>query len=190
MKRTNLMFLVIGVAIIFSGCSKDNSLAPDLSQSDQGTTFLKAEKIPYTGVSDPVVGGIFEPGEWTFLPNGNVKIQGMIAEWYDTADTPLLTGTSMWYENWLYNQEDPTVKFWGTAEIAVEGGEGVWQGSWHGWGTFSGPTPYDFWTSPLVGEIDVVFTGHGGNIQGMVAKVKYNIDTGVAFQWTFAGTYH
>ncbi|MCD4729891.1 MAG: hypothetical protein K8R74_04790 [Bacteroidales bacterium] len=190
MKRSNLMFLVIGVAIIFSGCSKDNSLAPDLSQSDQGTSCLKAEKIPHSGISQPVVGGFFDPGIWDTLPNGNIKIKGLMAEWYDTADTPLLTGTSMWYENALYNPYDPKLKFWGSVELAVEGGEGVWQGSWHGYGTFSGPTPYHFFGSPLVGEIELVFTGHGGDIQGMVAKSTWNIDSSVAFEYSFAGTYH
>jgi hypothetical protein len=190
MKRSNLMLLVIGIAIIFSGCSKDNSLAPDLSQSDQETNLLKAEKIPYTGISEPVVGGFFDPGKWTYLPNGNVKIQGLIAEWYDTADTPLLTGISMWYENVVYNPYDPGVKFWGSVELAVEGGEGVWQGHWHGTGTLSGDMPYDFFGSPLVGEIELVLTGHGGDIQGMVAKSTWNIDSSVAFEWTYAGTYH
>ena len=190
MKCSNLMFLVIGVAIIFSGCSKDNSIAPDSIQSDQGTSLLKAEKIPYSGVSNPVPGGIFDPGEWTFLPNGNVKIQGLIGEWYDTADTPLLTGTSMWYENVVYNEYDPGVKFWGSVEIAVEGGQGVWKGHWHGTGTHSGDTPYAFFFSPLVGEIDLVLTGHGGDIQGMVAKSTWNIDTSVELAWFYTGTYH
>ena len=190
MKRLILMFLVFGVVIMFSGCSKDNTLATDLGQSDQETNSLKFPGTDYSGISEPVVGGFFDPGEWTFLPNGNVKIQGLIGEWYDTADTPLLTGTSMWYENALFNPYDPKVKFWGSVELAVEGGEGVWQGSWHGYGTFSGPIPYDFFGSPLVGEIELVLTGHGGDIQGMVAKSTWNIDSSVAFEWAYTGTYH
>ena len=38
MKHSNLMFLVIGVAIILFGCSEDN-LVPELDQSEQATTF-------------------------------------------------------------------------------------------------------------------------------------------------------
>ena len=32
------MFFVIGVAILFAGCSKDNSIAPDSIQNDQETS--------------------------------------------------------------------------------------------------------------------------------------------------------
>jgi hypothetical protein len=38
MKRSNLVFLVLGVTIIFFGCSEDN-VAPELDQRDQVTTF-------------------------------------------------------------------------------------------------------------------------------------------------------
>jgi len=189
MKRLNLMILIVGVAILFFGCSKTNSLAPDNSQSDQETSSWKFTGTPYSGISEPVVGGYNYPGTWDTLPNGNVKIKGMIAEWYDTADTPLLTGTSMWYENWLYNLWKPKVKIWGSAEIEVEGGEGVWKGSWHGYGTFLGDPPYGLGTSPLVAEMELVLTGHGGNIQGMVAKATYNIDLTEGFFWTFEGEY-
>lgn len=186
--RLRILFLITLLFALTLGCNKVNDLATN--ETDQNVNAaLKTTWTPYSGVSDPVDGGYFYPGEWTFLPNGNVKIQGMVVEWYDTADEPLLTGTSMWYENWLFNPDDPKVKFWGTATIEVEGGEGVWQGSWHGFGSFLGDPPYDFWESDLEGAIDVVFTGHGGEIQGMVAKVHYTINTSVLFQWAFEGEY-
>lgn len=46
MKRIKLMFLVIGAAIIFSGCSKDDYLAPELDQTNQAESALKAAKKP------------------------------------------------------------------------------------------------------------------------------------------------
>ena len=44
MKRSRLVFLIIGVSIIFFGCSKDDFLAPELDQSDQVTASLKSAK--------------------------------------------------------------------------------------------------------------------------------------------------
>ena len=42
MKSSNLVFLVLGVTIIFYGCSKDDSLTPESDLSDQVTTSLKS----------------------------------------------------------------------------------------------------------------------------------------------------
>ena len=47
MKRSILMFLVIGATLIFFGCSEKNPSAPELSQSDQVTNSLA--KPPLTG---------------------------------------------------------------------------------------------------------------------------------------------
>jgi len=44
MKHSNLVFLAIGVAIIFFGCSKDDFLAPESDQRDQVTASLKSAK--------------------------------------------------------------------------------------------------------------------------------------------------
>lgn len=44
MKRSRLVFLIIGVSIIFFGCSKDDFSAPDLGQSDQQIASLKSAK--------------------------------------------------------------------------------------------------------------------------------------------------
>jgi hypothetical protein len=55
MKRSNLVFLIIGVTIIFFGCSKDDFLAPELDQSDQVTASLKSAAKPsahLTGAMD------------------------------------------------------------------------------------------------------------------------------------------
>lgn len=96
----------------------------------------------------------------------------------------------MWYQNWSYNTENPKVKIWGKAEIFVEGSEGVWQGTFIGWGDFLGEPPYNAWTHQPIAEVDVIFTGHGGDIQGMVAQAKYSINTSIGLFWTFEGGYH
>lgn len=44
MKRSRLVFLIIGVSIIFFGCSKDDLPAPEFDQSDQATASLKSAK--------------------------------------------------------------------------------------------------------------------------------------------------
>ncbi len=46
MKLSKLMFLAIGAAIIFSGCSKDEFLAPELDQIDQAESTLKSATKP------------------------------------------------------------------------------------------------------------------------------------------------
>ena len=51
MKRTILMFLVIGATLIFFGCSEKNPSAPELSQSDQVTNTLAKPHLTGTAVT-------------------------------------------------------------------------------------------------------------------------------------------
>jgi hypothetical protein len=44
MKRSNLVFLLLGVTIVFFCCAKDDFLTPELEQGDQETASLKAAK--------------------------------------------------------------------------------------------------------------------------------------------------
>lgn len=149
MKRLNLIFLIIGVAIIFSGCSKEDFLAPDLSQIDQETTTLKATKVKRT----------FE-GVCTFIaPVPNT--------WYDATDDWRVTGTTIWV------QPDPGV-FGGTAELFVDAknphdeNRGKWEMVWNGEITFSAE-----------GVLLVAYvTGIGveGKVKGMEANWTYTMD--------------
>ena len=78
MKRSILMLLVIGVAMIFFGCEKMDPLVPD-SNIDQEITSLKAAKVrTFTGVCIPV-----DPDAFI---------------WHDEADEWRVTGTTngMW----------------------------------------------------------------------------------------------
>ena len=171
MKRSNLMFLVIGVAIIFSGCSKDNSIAPDSIQSDQETSLLKAQKIPFIGISTlvgPTVGG-----DTTFLPNGKVLIKGITVDWYDSSDDcdGMITGVSHWTMNSL-TEPNGNAKIWGKAQIDVDGisGTGLWQLSWHGSLTLNPDG------SGLVITCDANGQGKEGVVKGMTGKWTYTMN--------------
>ncbi len=194
MKHSNLMLLIIGVAIIFFGCSKDDFLAPELSQNDQGTVSLKSAKTPFiefSGVTTPVL-QLFDPGISTVLPNGKTKVTGMVADWYDAASDPLVTGTSIWYENWLFEADGSSAKIWGKADLNLDIG-GTWKISWHGTVTaYEGYTLFDP-THPFTAVCYAVGTGKTGAVKGMVAHTTYTFDfdgTPETFFWSFTGSYH
>ena len=46
MKRSILMFFVIGATMIYFGCSENNSTAPELSQGDQVTNTMAKKPAP------------------------------------------------------------------------------------------------------------------------------------------------
>ena len=175
MKRLNLMFLIIGVAIIFSGCSKDDSLAPELNQNDQEISLKSANvKIPFMGTSSPDFTPPEPPyaGIITVLPNGKTKVKGETAWWYDySEDDWRVTGKSKWYINRLI-EEDGIQKVWGKTEIFVDGDRGKWEISWHGYLT---PTLTPDGPS-LVGYVDAVGQGKSGEVKGLVAKWTYSIN--------------
>ena len=81
MKRLNLMILIIGVTILFFSCSKDNSVAPVLNQSDEVTSSLKAAKVHthFAGECTPTTPP--EPGD---------------NAWYDDTDDERVTGVGVW----------------------------------------------------------------------------------------------
>ena len=186
MKRSNLMFLVIGVAIIFFGCSKDDPLVPGLSQNDQGTTSLKAAKIktPFSGYCSFLA--VLDPGEDVLLPNGTTLRTGYVSQWKDNSDDPLVAGISTWTMNWLIEEDGITAKIWGKAEILLNDGRGKWKLSFHG-----------NVTNTEVGMIieDVcVGTGKEGEVEGMVAKWAHKMDfdfsNPATFVYNFEGSYH
>ena len=113
MKRSSLMLLLIGVAIIFFGCTKEDLVDPALDLVDQEITALKAAKVKRT----------FE-GICTFVaPVPNT--------WYDATDDWRVTGTTIWV------QPDQS-KFEGTAELFVDAtnphdeNRGKWEMTWTG----------------------------------------------------------
>ena len=182
MKRSNLMFLILGLSIIFFGCSKDDFMAPDIDQNDQGEVSLKSlknEKTPFSGTC--VIVNLGDPGTTTVLPNGKTLIKGQTAEWYDEADDARVTGQTFWYINWLMEEEPNTAKLWGKSELFVKNGGGKWEISWHGYQT---PTPDGF-----IIVCDAVGTGKEGEVKGLVAKWTYIMDF-EQFVYNFTGSYH
>ena len=174
MKRSILMLLVIGVASVFSGCSKEDSSAPEFL-NDQETTSLKAAKVktPFTGRCDFVADGT--PGKITELPNGKTKMQGFTSHWYDLADDWRVTGKTTWYANYYWEGVPfaSNAKVFGKAELFVDDPEdpnappcGKWDITWHGYMTDGG----------LKASVDAVGTGKEGEVKGLVAKWTYTLD--------------
>jgi hypothetical protein len=192
MKRSILMFLVIGAAVIFFGCSEDNVLTPGSDNSDQVATRLKNgnAKIEFAGISTPVA--VTNPGTPTVLPNGKTKIVGMVAEWYDDADNDYVKGQSIWYENWYIDADGSKAKVWGKADINPDIG-GTWEVSWHGY-IFAkeGYTIYNP-EHPFTAVAYAHGTGKSGPVKGMVGDWKYEFDfdgNPETFFWAFTGSYH
>lgn len=102
MKHFKLMILIIGVAILFFGCSENNSLIPDLNQNDEVTNSLKSKKIPthFTGECTP------------FPPSA-------VNAWYDNADDKRVTVVSIWVTNEVVEIDEITFELRGTAELFV-----------------------------------------------------------------------
>ena len=186
MKRIILMFLVFGIAYFFSACSKDNPVT-DLGQNNQLTNSLKVTNLNFTGESNYV--NTLDPGTTTVLPNGNILVEGVVAEWYDQADIWQVTGQSIWYETWEIYKNGKKIKIWGTADINVDDlvhGAGTWKLKWHGWITDYTMDAGGNFTS---GHIAVIANGHGdsGVVAGMVANWKYSMDISEGFTYYFNG---
>ncbi len=188
MKRSKLMLLVIGAAIIFFGCEKMDPELPEPDQPDLGMASLKATKVKtaFTGTSIPVINPI-DPGTIKILPNGKTHVMGVVAEWYDQASDPRVTGTSIWYENIIWDAEPfaSPGKVWGKAEIFVGGNaeenDGRWEITWHGYFTLS-EVPGHFTI-----DVDAVGTGKEGEVKGLTAKWKYIFDSQVGFFYSTEG---
>lgn len=176
MKRSSLLLLLIGVAIIFFGCEKMDPLVPD-SNIDQEVSSLKGAKveIEFTGTCKPTMTPPEEPfpGEVKVLPNGKTKIKGEYAWWYDEASTPLLTGYSKWNINRIIDV-DGVQKIWGKTDIVLDNDLGIWILSWHG---YLYPT-LDETGAPMGihGSCEGVATGVEGSVKGMTAKMLYTIN--------------
>ena len=149
MRRSNLMFLLIGAAIIFSGCSNDDTLVRDLSQGDQVTSSLKSSEVKRTfeGICNFVAP----------VPN----------TWYDATDDWRVTGTTVWV------QPDPD-KFEGTAELFVDAknphdeNRGKWEMMWTG--------DLNFIEGGVVLVATVTGVGVEGKVKGMEANWIYTMD--------------
>jgi len=164
MKRSNLMFLILGFSIIFFGCSKDDFMAPDIDQSDQGTIYLKAAKVStFTGVCTPVD------------PDNGV--------WYDLADDWRVTGTSQW----KFESDPGATEVFGTAVLFVDIGkpngvppgkpDGVFRGKWEiAWDGIITPILEDDVQIGINIVCDAYGTGTKGAVKGLVAEWTYTMN--------------
>lgn len=159
MKKSMFFILMVGVAIVFWGCSENNSTAPELSQSDQVATTLTKVKTAFTGASYFTTS--LDAGTAKPLPNGKVLVQGVVREWYDNATDPRVAGQTIWYINAKINT-DGSREMWGKGELNVDDNGGKWEMSWKG-------------TMDIDGNIVDYVTGTGkeGDVKGMVGKWIY-----------------
>lgn len=150
MKHSVLMALVMGVSIVFLGCSKDY-VEPDQGMEDQATPFHKAAKVKrtFTGICTPV------------------EMTPDINKWYDDADDWRVSGHTIWV------QPNPDV-FAGTATLIVDPknphdeNRGMWEMTWSGTVTPNG--------AGLLIEAMAVGTGVEGKVKGLKANWTYSMD--------------
>lgn len=179
MKRLILIFFVVGTVLVFFSCSKDNATAPEMSnipelnqapELSQAPEISQFDQLPEPSLNE--CGTYFsgtstfqkpvEPGTTTLLPNGKTLIKGEVAEWYDDATDPRVTGVSFWTVNKLLNP-DGTGRAWGKAEIIVNNSGGKWKIIW--WGKIT-----------EVGvDAKAIGVGVEGTVRGLFARWTYTM---------------
>ncbi len=179
MKKLILLFL--GVALLLSGCSKDNCTAP------QATDFSGTS----TWVAD------VDPSTLTMLDGGRMLIEDQIGEWYDSSDEKLVTGKSIWTVNWLLEPDWSSAKLWGTAKIYVgvpsggsaEAATGIWELTWEGQLTEGVFDPEIQFLSE--GIISVTANGYGtsGDVMGKHANWTYTMNIKQGFVYNLTGSF-
>ncbi len=175
-----LILLILGGALLLSGCSKDNCTVP------QATDFSGTS----TWVAD------VDPGSLTVMNDGRMLIEGQIGEWYDSSGNKLVTGKSIWTVNWILQPDWSSAKLWGTAEIftGLESGgtpgnaEGVWEITWNGTLTEGVFDPEIQFLSQ--GKILVTANGKGksGVVEGKLATWTYTMDISKGFVYNLTGS--
>ena len=159
------MYLIIGTAFLFIGCTEGSILVDDVNQNDMEKISNKVTRTAFIGTSTPVAP--IEPGIEYELPNGKVFTKGQIFEWNDVADDWRVTGKSIWYISSM-TQKDGIEKLMGKAELFVEDDRGKWEMSWHGYLTYV-EGGFDIY-------VDAIGTGKSGDVKGLVAKWIYTMN--------------
>ena len=145
----------------------------------------KREKVEFTGVCSKDVDYVDLPGIEKLLPNGKMLVKGSTTVWHDDASDWRVTGSTFWYVNQKI-EEDGSFKYWGKAELIVDGenegdpSRGSWDMTWHGYLTFTPMGPQ------LIAE--AVGQGKSGDVKGMVGKWTYIMDFS-QFVYNFEGYY-
>ena len=157
MKRLILVFLFVGIAVIYFGCSENNPSAPELNQSDQVTASLEKKVHTYfSGTSTNI--GTLDPGKTITLPNGCVMTRGLVVQTEDILTDPRVTGDVTWVVN--RNVYEGNIELWGSGELKIPN-VGRWDMTYKGWWPSGGVLRY---------EVD----GHGrGELKGLKAHWTY-----------------
>jgi hypothetical protein len=122
-----------------------------------GSAFAQGNKTYFTGTS--CNGGLLDPGAWTLLGNGEVRITGLRSFHINQTDDPRISGVDTIVLNAV---GDPIVgygTFWGTTEVVNDGGS---------------------WTGQFVGKQEnglytFIAVYHGsGAYEGLVANWNYS----------------
>ena len=185
MKRLNLLLLVFGAAIIFFGCEKMDPIVPD-AIDDQEITSLKSAiiKTPFNGNCTFLAE--LDPGTDTPLPNGMTLRTGIVSQWKDNSDDPLVAGVSTWTMNWMIEKDGISARMWGTAEIVLDEDRGKWELSFHG----------KINKTKVGMKIKDICFGEGieGEVEGLTAKwqheMDYDFSDPLTFIYYFNGFYH
>ncbi len=202
MKR--LLIILLGVTLIFFGCSKNDFVNPGLDQNDQNTLKKAFVKTAFTGKEFPVAN--LDPGEISVLPNGKTLQMGAKVRWFDVTTAPTACGLTDWTFNALWDGEPMASpgKYWGKGRMIVktitpayspelpasmytigDDSLGIWDITFHG---------------PIVavkdseGKPALEFTaystgiGESGEVKGFVSHMVYVFNTSVGY-YTINGFY-
>ncbi len=175
MKRTGLMFLMLGASLIFFACEKMNP-NPD-SGNDLDTATLKGAKVEtvttaFTGTCVPVANPHPPNTEPTIeiLPTGQVWSTGEVGEWYDEANDPRVTGRSIWHIDRLI-EKDGTQHCDAKTTLIVEGGKWAFETEGDIIPILDGDVPIG---------LEAVFEADGkgthGQVKGLTAHWTYSLE--------------
>lgn len=173
MKKNIFIYLIIGVAFLFFGCTEDSILVDEMNQKNDEIISSKVERTEFTGTCN-WVSDEYE-GEMKELPFFMELLKGQSSYWYDEANDPRVTGITFWTVNYKQHKNGDRT-YWGKAELVVDDDGGIWEMSWHGWWTWTDGVP----------EIVVDATGVGkeGAVKGLFAKWTYTFNFGGFYYMT------
>jgi hypothetical protein len=116
-----------------------------------GIAIARSTVTPFT-LTETTIQNV-DPGQWSYLPGGNVHVRNRVTDYLETASDPRVSGTFRATTN-ANLDSNLTGPAWGTYH--AENGKGVWDGIWHGNLNF------------LTGSGDYDAVGHGsGEFDGL-----------------------
>ena len=158
MKYLLSMLVIIGIGLLFFGCSDENLTTPDLNQSDQAIAPLAKKIYSYFNGSSVNI-GLVTPPKVNNLPNGVIQWRGLVVQTDDDLSDPRVDGIVTWVVH-LDIYPDGSDKRWGSGELIIPN-IGKWDMTYKGWFIPGEGLTY---------EVD----GHGkGEFKGMKAHWTY-----------------